>query len=392
MIPQNGRCDNPSAGRPASGLVGRPEITLSEPPDLDAVGRRWRGLERQAAGSFFQSWAWVGCLASERFDRPLLLEARQDGELVAMALFNRQPRRWPRSTRLLLGESGTPALDAVFVEHNGILAGPDAAHDVVPACLRAILALRLPLTLSGVDGAYLHATEAAGVVAMCRQRMAPHVDLSAVRRAGGGYLGCLSGNARYQLRRSAKSYAAHGALRVTRAESAAAAHRFLEVLGVLHQQTWTRRGQAGAFANPAFVRFHHTLIDRAFDDGTIDLLCITAGEQTLGYLYNLRHGGRVSAYQSGFDYANAATHQKPGLTCHHQAIERCLDGKDAIYDFLAGDGRYKTSLSTATTPLFWLDLVPARSLSGMFATARSWVPDNWRQSAAAIRNILVRPG
>lgn len=390
MIPQNGRGDNPSAGLPANSVVGRPEITLLEPSDLDAVGSRWRRLEQRAAASFFQSWAWVGCLGVERFDRPLLLEVRQDGELVAMALFNRQARRWPLPTRLFLGESGRPALDAVFVEHNGILADLQGAQDMLATCLQAVLDRRLPLTLSGVGAPYPQACGAAGAVTVaCRERLAPYVDLSAARRAG-GYLGCLSSNTRYQLRRSAKSYAARGALRVTRAESVASAHRSLDALGALHQQTWTRRGQAGAFANPDFVRFHHTLIDRAFDDGGIDLLCITAGEEILGYLYNLRRGGQVSAYQSGFDYANAAAHQKPGLTCHHQAIERYLDGMDATYDFLAGDGRYKTSLATAAAPLFWLEVAAARSLPGMLATAKSWVPDTWWQSAAAVRAAVAR--
>ena len=65
-------------------------IALVPVTDFAALGDRWRALEAQADCSFFQSWTWTGCLAEERFPDPVLLEARQDGETVALALFNRR--------------------------------------------------------------------------------------------------------------------------------------------------------------------------------------------------------------------------------------------------------------------------------------------------------------
>lgn len=372
MIPQNARCDNPRDPGVAVASPTGPEITLSEPADLATVERRWLELEPRANGSFFQSWAWVGCLGAERFDDPLLLEARRDGDLVAMALFNRR-RRWPAPTRLWLGESGVPTLDAVFVEHNGLLVAQTegAAPELLADSLRVVLATGGALTLSGVGDGYLPGAGSGTVAEIRQRRLAPYVDLAVVRH--GGYLSQLSANARYQLRRSAKAYGSHGPLRVHRAESAMAAIGYFDAMGVLHQRTWVRRGRAGAFANPDFVRFHHALIQRAHDQGGADLLRVTAGERVIGYLYNLRHRGRVSAYQSGFDYDAAGPHQKPGLTCHHQAIEHYLGETDTIYDFLAGEDRYKTSLSTGCESLYWIDLARRRSLAGVYAGARSWL-------------------
>jgi CelD/BcsL family acetyltransferase involved in cellulose biosynthesis len=76
----------------------------------------------------------------------------------------------------------------------------------------------------------------------------------------------------------------------------------------------------------------------------------------VGYLYNFRRSGRVSAYQSGFTYAAETAQEKPGLCLHALAIERALTVGDAVYDFLAGDDRYKLSLANAQTQLVWVEL------------------------------------
>jgi len=99
------------------------------------------------------------------------------------------------------------------------------------------------------------------------------------------------------------------------------------------------------------------LIRRVFSKGEgIDLLKVTAGAKTIGYLYNFSFQGRVSAYQSGFDYEMSDPHLKPGLTSHHLAIEMYLRDGAPSYDFLAGADRYKLSLSTIATPLHWIEI------------------------------------
>src|SRR5258707_7664875 len=118
-------------------------------------------------------------------------------------------------------------------------------------------------------------------------RPAPFVDLEALRCLGRDFLATTSGNTRYQIRRSERRYAALGPLAIQRARSLDEAQDFLTALARLHQSYWTGRGKPGAFANPNFERFHRALIVRAFADGGIDLLKVTAGATILGYLYNL---------------------------------------------------------------------------------------------------------
>jgi CelD/BcsL family acetyltransferase involved in cellulose biosynthesis len=366
-------------------------ITLSAVTDWQALGERWRELEARADASFFQTWSWIGCLCAERYDDPVLLEARRDGRTVALGLFNRR-RGWPFYT-LWLHETGDKSRDSIFIEHNGLLfdatsqeAGAAGAADtLLAACLTAARRDPLPgsglgrrLVLSGVDATHLRAAGAIGAVFRLTTRVAPALDLTALRRDGLGHEDVLSANTRAQLGRSLRSYAALGKLAIRRAADGVEAHNYLDELASLHQATWQRRGRAGAFAEPHFARFHHALIDRALPRGEIELWRITAGPVVLGYLYNLQHRGRVLAYQSGFDYALADHRAKPGLTCHHLAIEQGLAENRECYDFMAGDDRYKRSFSNTSGTLYWLavgtSLDPVRLADGARGVGRVMVP------------------
>jgi CelD/BcsL family acetyltransferase involved in cellulose biosynthesis len=340
-------------------------ITLSD-PDFAALPAQWRALEADSDGSFFQSWSWVGCQAAARFARPLLLRAERDGRTVALALANRT-RAWHGAETLWLGESGDPAWDSIYVEQNGPLLAR-GAEALRPALLRALLGPAWRgrrLRLAGVDAAHLAAARQAGAVRLRARDPAPWLDLVALAAGADGFLASLSANTRAQLRRSDRAYAAAGPIRVERAATLAEAWQVLDALAALHQARWTARGRPGAFATPAFAAFHRELIGRALPRGEVDLLRIAAGAAVIGYLYNFRHRGRVLAYQSGFDYAAAGARQKPGLTCHHAAIQAARRDGAVAYDFLAGGDRYKTSLANATRDSYWLDMARRWSAEGL---------------------------
>ncbi len=334
------------------------QIQITRVEDFAALGREWRALEQRLPGhGFFPSWSWVGCLAHERFADPVLLRAEEEGRCVGLALFNR------RAGRLCLNESGEGALDAPFIEHNAPLAAPAAAA----ALLRAAWGVRGARRLV-VSGASPALVAAAGGVSWRRQeRIAPFVELDAVRAAGGDPLAHCSANARQQIRRSDRAFTAAGPLVVEAAADVAQALEFFGALVALHTASWRARGQPGAFATPFLQRFHHALITAAFPRGEVELLRIRAGEVVLGLLYNFRLHGRVHAYQSGFDPAGAGKHGKPGLTSHALAIARAAAAGDAVYDFLGGADRYKLSLATGQAPLLWAEMVRPWSPRGIVA-------------------------
>lgn len=368
-------------------------ITLEAVRDFAAVEAAWRDLESRAAPSFFQSWTWVGCLAEERFPDPVLLRAERGGRIVGLALLNRTGGRM--GERLWLGESGDAALDAVYVEHNGPLLARDAA-DLLGPCLHALLAApvapraRAPwlgrrVRLAGVDAAVRAAAEAAGVVRLRHDAVAPSIDFTRLAPGPEGFLAALSANTRAQLRRSDRAFAAAGPIAARRAETPDEVDAFLGELAALHQARWQARGKPGAFANPAFVRFHRALLARALPRGEAVLLRVTAGPALIGLLYNVRLGGREAAYQSGFDYAAAPAHGKPGLSCHHAAIARARAEGIVEYDFLAGADRYKTSFANRATSLYWAETTARGTPTGRMMRLQICARMVWKRAETFLR-------
>ena len=124
--------------------------------------------------------------------------------------------------------------------------------------------------------------------------------------------------------------------------------------------------------------------------GEAELLRIDGAAAPIGYLYNFRLGGRVLAYQSGFDYAGAGRHGKPGLTCHHAAIRQAAAEGARVYDFLAGADRYKTSLATAASrSTGWRRRPPARR-RGWRCGSAAWASTR-RNTASWPRLVSSQP-
>jgi CelD/BcsL family acetyltransferase involved in cellulose biosynthesis len=323
-----------------------------------ALGERWLALEARAAPSFFCSWGWIGSwlavLPPER--RRLLVEIADGERPAAMAIVVPGARRLFRLVTLpiaLLQDSSVESERTPTIEHNGLLAlrGREAEPALWSALWQAlrrngIAELRIPFVARS-----RFAPPAGADLRRYASDPAPFIDLAVCRREGRVADALLGRNGREQLRRCRKAYAARGRLSLTAAASVAEAHDYLARLARLHQATWIARGKPGSFASPFFVAFHRTLIERRFGAGEIELLRVSAGAEEVGYLYNFRYRDRIYAYQSGLAYEEDPR-LKPGLVCHALAIDRAAaDPALRIYDFLAGDSRFKRSFANGVEPL-----------------------------------------
>lgn len=342
----------------------RDDILVSLEPltDIEALGRHWQALQPQCGGSYFTSWGWIGCWlnALPPRARPQVLQATQDGEVVGLALIGARRRRRHKiivSRSLFLNETGDPYFDQLTIEHNGVLSPPALAARVTRACVQHLLARRGwdELVLNRLDALVgLEPAQGARRTALVEESRAPchFVDLRALRDSRMPYLAAVSGNTRYQIKRTLKEYGKIAPLSLASAQTLAQALDYLAGLKELHQAYWVRRGEPGAFANDFFGRFHQALVTARFALGEIQLLRIDLGAQPIGYLYNLVHDGRVYNYQSGFRY-DANPQLKPGIASHYLAIEHNLQRGTARYDFLGGDYQYKKSLGTHAGGMIW---------------------------------------
>jgi len=339
-------------------------VSLEPLADKDLLASQWNALAPLCEHSFFNSWSWIGCWLSclPLSIRPLVLRVEQDGQVLALGLLTpRKIRRHGvvRSRVLCLHEAGDPAIDALRIEHNGLLLQRGSEEWLA----RAIVCYldRAPawdeLFLSGVAAENCLLQSAATTAASAKLVFASRepslfVDLAKLRDDKADYLSQLSGNTRSQIRRAMREYEARGPLAITAARSVEEAEEYLGELATLHQQLWQSRGESGAFAGEFFDRFHRTLVRECFDSGNIQLLHVAAGEKKIGYLYNFIADGYISFYQSGFAY-DENPKLKPGLVSHTLAIELNRQLGHRVYDFLASDAQYKRSLATDSREMVW---------------------------------------
>jgi CelD/BcsL family acetyltransferase involved in cellulose biosynthesis len=328
------------------------EATLLDQPL--ALEAEWRDLESRADGGFFLSWSWIGSWA-ESFAKPLVLvRAKGGGRTVALGLL--APARVRRhgligSRQLLLHASGDPDLDRIAIEYNGFLVERGAGTGMAAFLLSALRRISDwdECVLPGVAGDYVQAAERSGLAAAIDRQTASY-GVSFPGLAGRPHIETLSANTRTQLRRALRLYEADGVLSLHPAGGLEEAFAYFSNLKAMDR--WEEKGVQGAFATPAREAFHRRLIERAWPRGELELLQARAGTRVIGYLYHFLYRGRALSYQIAYQPAPDNRHH-PGLVMHHLAIERARKKGFAVYDFLAGEARYKKSLGTEIQTLFW---------------------------------------
>jgi len=339
---------------------------------IGPLGHKWRHLEQRSSCSFFQSWTWIGTWLAQlpKSVELYLLEVVDGDRVIGLAVFGAGTlvrHGFVRSRALLLHETGSNEMDRMTIEYNSILVETGREREVVIAGVNCVRAANLTwdeLIVSGVEARAFEAWHAAvrdtnWRVVFRQESNCYLVDLDAVRDRGGDYLALLSSNTRQQVRRSLRAYEKFGSLSISVASSEETAVEYLHGLQDLHDAHWRGRGKDGAFASEFTRNFHDRLVRDAVARAEVQMLRVTAGNEVVGYLYNLVRDGHVYFYQSGFEYTEDPK-LRPGLICHYLAITHNLKIGNRIYDFLAGPQRYKQSLGAAHVKMYWFALQKPR--------------------------------
>lgn len=343
---------------------GALRVTSAPLPPLAGLERDWRVLEARSEHSFFMSWHWIGSwLSLLPAGVPCrLLRAERGGATVGLAVLceHKTRRHGVFSSRgLYLHRAGVQDLDELTIEYNGFLAESGAGGEVARAFIRHLQGQ------GGWDELYLsgwHQLDLLGDLAEAHdgatrsvRRFYYYVDLDELRREGRRYPERLPKNIQYNLRRSIRDYEKLGPLKFDAAGSTEEALAFLAGLKALHQRSWQARGEPGAFANRFFDEFHVALVRRLFAEGVIQLTRLAVGDRAVGYFYNFLYRGRLYHYQSGLDF-EIDSKLSPGTVCHAHAVEYNLRAGTGIYDFMAGELKYKKDHATHSGEMLWLVL------------------------------------
>ncbi len=329
--------------------------------NLAQIQERWAGLAG-GVGTFAlcPTWvnAWLECLGPE--PQLSLVTLRRGQEPVAAFFLGRRRAAWrgiiPIDS-LYLNATGWPDYDSIFIEYNGMaLPGPEPPRleEVLDALPGDWDELYLPgLDMSCFPGDQLGSLSGRYKVREDQRTPSPFMDLELVRGQQGDCLNLLGSKMRAHLRRTQRFYEALGPVALEEARDLGRAHEMFELMAQVHGQRWQADGQEGAFASDYQRRFHHRIIESGFPRGQVQLLRLSAGEQTVAAIYNFVFQGRVLVYNFGVNYPDDKRVQ-PGLLAHYLAINLNAAQGRRHYDFLGGSNYYKTHLSSQAGDLAWL--------------------------------------
>jgi len=340
----------------------------------ERIRQIWECLENAENTSYFLSWGWIenwinSLPPAALPDLAVFLEREEPllaffigKTTLTRAMGDFHGSRHLFATRAwFLNATGTPDFDRVSIEYNGFL------YKQHESLRLADILKHLPgpweeLYLPGLDMRSFPGTAALDAIPPFKTIvkddtivLSPFVDLNQVRAKHGDYLSLLSANTRAQIHRSYRLCEKTAPIETETAHDAQSAMEIYHELVVLHEESWGRRNQQGAFSSDYLRQFHMQLIQRRFEQGEIQLLRIKWGKHTIACLYNFVYKGNVFFYQSGIRY-DLDKRLKPGLVAHAEAIKYNAIAGHRTYDFMAGESRYKMSLATHHNRLIWIRL------------------------------------
>lgn len=355
--------------------------------EFDAVREIWKEMSARCTHSFFLSWGWMenwlALLPAEA--KPLLAVYMQDNHPCAVFFIkkrNVRRRRIIKSRAWFVNAAGDPLYDRIWIEYNHFLVAPGMEDSVVDMlsglpepwdeCVLPGLDMAMPPGCGLDDPGFPF-----GVII---EDDAPsyYVDLEKVRERNGDYISLLGSKTRAHVRRSYRFYEQKGPVALCAAGDISGALAMFDELVQLHEEKWHRRGQTGAFAGTYMRDFHKRLIQKRFDKGEIQLVKITAGDATVGCIYNFVYGKQAYNYQNGICYGEDKRVQ-PGFLSHVEAVKYNVAKGNAIYDFLAGTTGYKKSLSTDVRRLAWVRIQKPRLKFALENRLKSWKVRFWKR-------------
>jgi CelD/BcsL family acetyltransferase involved in cellulose biosynthesis len=340
-------------------------VTLAPVDDAEALGAEWRGLESDADCAFFTSWSWIGpwlTMALNQGVELYLYRRIAQGQLVALALFSRThiKRRVLFSyDTLALNEVPARGLDMI-IEYNGVLIRRGHEATTYQHLARDLLSVPIhweEIRLSGIPEAHWHQITAnlpRSLTADLNERRTSWVtDIRGIEGNLDRLLTRLSRNRRWQIRRSFKAFQeTDGDLQSILPASQDEALAWFDQMGALHTARWNRVGKAGSFANHHWVEFHRQVIREGFSRDEIQLVRVSAGKKTIGFIYSFIWRGTVYMLQSGFSQEED-NNKRPGFVSHCLAMTLNSTLGNHTYDFMCGDSDYKRTLAQEGTALVW---------------------------------------
>ncbi|NTS78270.1 GNAT family N-acetyltransferase [Catenovulum sp. SM1970] len=325
----------------------------SDSSELDWLAKDWCALAELAPqSSYFLSWSWIKTWLSQQSKQTLWLIQAKDksGQTLGLGIFVKKSVLkfgFISTTQLWLHKVGDEKSDQMWIEHNDFLLAEHVADDLRTAILQYLYTqnvcqwheLRWDMHPDGIGANWpeldMH----------CHQVLTSkgyHNQLQRYDDISQGF----SKNTRRQVNRAKSLLEAQGQLNLELASDAKQKQAWLAQIAELHKQQWQDTAWGSGFDNHCFVEFHNRLIEQ----NDTDIIALTLNGDVLAFGYNFRQHQSVCFYLSTIKKFED-NRIKVGLLLHTLAMQHYQNLGFRTYDFLAGDMRYKASLSDCSYTL-----------------------------------------
>jgi CelD/BcsL family acetyltransferase involved in cellulose biosynthesis len=154
-----------------------------------------------------------------------------------------------------------------------------------------------------------------------------------------GYLGGLSRNMRYNIRRRRQNLEKNFKTRYFIWQDIGTLGHAMERLSFLHKKRWERKGGKHGFSSQEYNAFHQAVAREFAMKGWLQLSCLELNGEIAGILYDYRYGNKIYYYQGGFD--PSLYKYSLGLVLRAYVIERAIENGIKEIDLLKGDYNHK---------------------------------------------------
>jgi CelD/BcsL family acetyltransferase involved in cellulose biosynthesis len=331
------------------------KISANDKEAFKQLAEDWQTLQSQAECDFFMSWHWIGNWLAQAPKNYFVLEARQEGILVGLAvLFINKPLKLKciPISELWLNKTGQPKFDQIWIEYNDFLTLKSDRKEIRKAMLMAITEQQKSWQQFNIglsdDEVIAQSAETLNLLQTnITISKGYKVNFEALQETSSDYSTVPSKNTLRQIKRSESLLREKGELIFQIAQDKSTKQHYLNEISALHIKKWQETEEGSGFSNPNFVEFHKNLLFGAFSSEHTELCQLSLDGKTLGYLYNFRWQSKTYFYLSALE-TFADNRIKVGLLLHYLMIQVCIERGDTSYDFLCGDARYKNSLSNSS--------------------------------------------
>lgn len=322
---------------------------------MDYISSIWRKIEAESQNhSIFQSWDWISCWLeiSKKNVQPIIFKSNGKAVGICFIGFGQSFDLRIFSFKTVFPfQTGNPAIDELCTEYNAILSLPEYIETVHLKLIDFLIKhKRLKkyqrILLNNISEKNIEFYQKSALdndlnLKIFKTTPSAQINLEHLRQNNLPYDYHFSKSLKKDIRRSEKLYTEkYGSLTIERPDNATQAHNWFQELGKLHKKKFEAQKGSSFWDYPEIVRMQRAFLNRKFSSGVVEIVRLCAGTTPIGYLYNFVYRNVIYFYLSGFRFEDD-NRLKPGLLSHNYLIQQHYNNDINIYDFMAGDQKYK---------------------------------------------------